>query len=92
MLESVGLKAAGIDAATLARQLAHLTFDERAELDALIAGASRSAWSPLPGPQSMAYYSLADVLGFGGAAGGGKSDLAIGKAMTRQSSARSARS
>lgn len=38
-------------------------------------------WKPLPGPQTMAYNSTADVIGFGGAAGGGKSDLAIGKAL-----------
>lgn len=31
----------------------------------------------------MAYESKADVIGFGGAAGGGKSDLAIGKALTQ---------
>lgn len=31
----------------------------------------------------MAYESMADVVGFGGAAGGGKSDLAIGKALTK---------
>jgi hypothetical protein len=31
----------------------------------------------------MAYESTADVVGFGGAAGGGKTDLACGKALTR---------
>ncbi len=31
----------------------------------------------------MAYYSEADIVGFGGAAGGGKTDLAVGKALTR---------
>lgn len=40
-------------------------------------------WSPLPGPQKMAYESLADIVGYGGAAGGGKTDLACGKALTR---------
>ena len=39
-------------------------------------------WVPLPGPQSDAYYSEADILGYGGAAGGGKTDLACGKAIT----------
>ena len=29
-------------------------------------------WKPLPGPQTEAYYSKADILGYGGAAGGGK--------------------
>lgn len=42
-------------------------------------------WSPDPDnePQSLAYLSTADVLGFGGAAGGGKSELALGKALTQ---------
>ena len=39
-------------------------------------------WFPLPGPQSEAYHSEADVLLFGGAAGGGKSDLLLGLALT----------
>lgn len=40
-------------------------------------------WAPLPGPQTMAFESTADVIGYGGAAGGGKTDLAIGKALTQ---------
>lgn len=43
----------------------------------------RRPWVPLPGPQTMAYESEADVIGFGGAAGGGKTDLACGKALTQ---------
>jgi hypothetical protein len=43
----------------------------------------RHPWKPLPGPQTLAYESKADVLGYGGAAGGGKTDLAIGKAITQ---------
>ena len=43
----------------------------------------RYPWRPLPGPQTMAYESIADVVGFGGAAGGGKTDLAVGKALTQ---------
>lgn len=31
----------------------------------------------------MAYYSTADIIGYGGAAGGGKTDLAVGKALTQ---------
>lgn len=40
-------------------------------------------WRPLVGPQTMASDSLADVLGFGGAAGGGKTDLLLGLAATQ---------
>jgi Terminase large subunit, T4likevirus-type, N-terminal len=40
------------------------------------------AWQPLPGPQTMAYESQADELFYGGAAGGGKSFLILGLALT----------
>lgn len=40
-----------------------------------------SLWTPNPGPQFEAYNSLADVLFYGGAGGGGKSDLGIGLAF-----------
>lgn len=43
----------------------------------------RRPWRPLPGPQTMAYESEADIVGYGGAAGGGKTDLACGKALTQ---------
>lgn len=39
-------------------------------------------WTPLDGPQQDALNSPADVIGYGGAAGGGKSDLLLGAAMT----------
>lgn len=39
-------------------------------------------WLPQPGPQSDAFYHEADELLYGGAAGGGKSDLLIGLATT----------
>jgi hypothetical protein len=39
-------------------------------------------WVPQPGPQTDAYYSLADELLYGGAVGGGKSDLLLGLATT----------
>lgn len=64
--------------------LPHLTAQERAELDELLASdLAQVAWRPLPGPQTMAYHSEADVIGFGGAAGGGKTDLACGMALTK---------
>lgn len=40
-------------------------------------------WSPLPGPQTFACNSPADIIGYGGQAGGGKSDLLLGLAVTR---------
>lgn len=43
----------------------------------------RHPWKPLPGPQTLAFESMADIVGFGGAAGGGKTDLACGKALMK---------
>jgi hypothetical protein len=61
----------------------YLTPAERDELAALVAAdVSEKPWRPLPGPQTLAYESKADVIGFGGAAGGGKTDLAVGLAIT----------
>ncbi len=62
--------------------LAYLTDEERAELDSLLTS-DKTIWRPLPGPQTMAYESEADIIGYGGAAGGGKTDLACGKSLTQ---------
>lgn len=59
--------------------LKYLTPDELKELDALLA--TMPIWSPLPGPQQVAFETVADVIGYGGAAGGGKTDLACGKSL-----------
>src|SRR6478609_4271590 len=70
----------------IAELLDYLTEDERKEMFALIeADRAHCMWRPLPGPQSMAYHSEADVLGYGGAAGGGKTDLMLGKAVNKHS-------
>jgi hypothetical protein len=37
-------------------------------------------WQPNPGPQTLALHSEADILGYGGSAGGGKTDLLLGLA------------
>ena len=58
-----------------------MTADELAEFDALIDSDTR-LFFPTPGPQMLAYYSEADIIGYGGAAGGGKSALVTGLALT----------
>lgn len=42
-------------------------------------------WVPNPGPQTDAYFCEADELFYGGQAGGGKSDIEIGLALTAHS-------
>jgi hypothetical protein len=41
-----------------------------------------AVWAPQEGPQARAYFSKADELLYGGAAGGGKTDLLLGLAFT----------
>lgn len=49
--------------------------------DELAESTKNTVWFPTPGPQSDAYFSEADELFYGGSAGGGKSDLAVGLAL-----------
>ena len=57
--------------------------EQLAEIDKLIQPELKAVWLPIPGPQTDAYTSEADVLLYGGSAGGGKSDLLIGTALTK---------
>lgn len=66
----------------IAELLGELTPEEQAELDMLLAQ-DAPLWTPLPGPQTMAYESEADIIGYGGAAGGGKTDLIAGLSLTK---------
>lgn len=62
----------------------YMTRAEREELTKLYGVDTRAAvWRPLPGPQTLAYLSEADTIGYGGAAGGGKTDLGIGLSLTK---------
>lgn len=53
-----------------------------AEIDAVLGS---RVWYPQEGPQTAAYLSQADELFYGGAAGGGKTDLLLGLASTAHS-------
>lgn len=63
--------------------LKYLSPEEMAEINRLLA--VLPVWNPSPSnkPQCAAYESEADVIGYGGAAGGGKTDLLLGFASTQ---------
>lgn len=69
-----------ISSSELQELLHSLSAEDLAALDSLLFA---EKWLPLPGPQTQALESLADVLLYGGAAGGGKTDLEIGAATTQ---------
>lgn len=65
-------------------QVKALTPEARAALEAMLTAQGGPVWVPQPGPQSAAYYSEADIVFYGGAAGGGKTELLLGVATTAQ--------
>lgn len=69
--------------AELIELMKRLTPEERAELDGLLTD-GLPQWLPQVGPQMRAFESPADILFYGGQAGGGKSDLLLGLALTAQ--------
>lgn len=58
--------------------LSRLTGEQRKEVEALAAGELAKPFLPNPGPQAQALRSKADILLYGGQAGGGKTALEIG--------------
>ena len=67
----------------LEKKMAALDPGDRSKMEkAALAETSDMAWVPNPGPQTMAYFSPADELLYGGEVGGGKSDLICGLALT----------
>ncbi len=72
-----------LDEDALTRRLAELDPASLADLDQLLASGTWPLWLPNPGPQCRALESEADILLYGGAAGGGKTDLLLGAAATR---------
>lgn len=72
-----------VDPKELVRLLPHMTKEDLSELDALLT-AGLPSWLEQVGPQTRALRSKADILFYGGQAGGGKSDLLLGAALTEQ--------
>lgn len=69
--------------ASLIEVMKRLTPEEQIELDKLLTS-GLPAWLPQIGPQMRAFESKADILFYGGQAGGGKSDLLLGLSLTAQ--------
>lgn len=67
---------------SLTALIAQMTPEQRASLKSQAGKSLAKAWIAQGGPQSQAYYSEADETLYGGAAGGGKSDLIIGLCTT----------
>ena len=67
--------------------LSQMAPKDKAEIDKLIAPELKAAFLPNPGPQTMGFDSPADVLLYGGSAGGGKTAMMVGAAVTGHRSA-----
>jgi hypothetical protein len=72
------------DLKAVERLIAGLSPENREKLTKIpaVAGEMQKPWRPLPGPQTKAYESEADLLLYGGAAGPGKSELLLGIGVT----------
>ena len=58
--------------------------ETRRQLDEVLLSGDAPIWVPQEGPQRAAFESKADILFYGGAAGGGKTDLLLGLSLTDQ--------
>lgn len=61
-----------------------MTPEMRAAVDSFLMVANPAIWVPQAGPQSAAYHSKADIIFYGGSAGGGKTELLLGLSLTEQ--------
>lgn len=73
--------------ASLESVLSGMKPENKAELIRVAQQKLKQKWLPNPGPQTQAYLSQADWLLYGGAAGGGKTDLLLGLAITQHQKA-----
>lgn len=65
-------------------RLASMPSKQKQEVMARVAESmKKQVWVPNPGPQYEAFHSRADELFYGGAAGGGKTEMGLGLALTQ---------
>ena len=72
-----------MDPSEIRAALDRLNADEVARLSQEVQSSPFRLWAPNKGPQAQAYASQADELFYGGGAGGGKSALIKGLALTQ---------
>jgi len=70
-----------VNVAEIRDLMRYMTEAEKAEVMAILAQ-DTAIWRALPGPQTQARISPADIVGFGGSAGGGKTALSCGISVT----------
>lgn len=75
-----------VDPRELLELMPYMSEEDRKEIDKLLT-VGVPAWMPQVGPQTMAAESQADILFYGGSAGGGKTDLLCGLAVTQHEKA-----
>jgi hypothetical protein len=67
----------------LLSRLSALSQEDRDEIEkSALEATADMAWIPNPGPQTAAFFTEADETFYGGQAGGGKTDLAVGLSLT----------
>lgn len=71
------------NATQLLKRVKAMSVAQKAELDTILLDFEPKVWVPQIGPQQMAAESQADIVFYGGAAGGGKTDLEVGLALTQ---------